>query len=184
MARTGAKKATLKEYNPRELVALLMEKNPRAGTEELFGHFERALAGDYSNYQQAVNRYCFDNQFRAINDEAPPRKATKLSVVATATASASATHAPLPAAQVEAEKAQARKAATERLVELAPVLFMKLPTPFTHANGANKTLGELTGKEGRKLTGALAGFFKGVPDNKRLTDVKSEAALRELWAKL
>lgn len=91
---------------------------------------------------------------------------------------------PIPAEQIAAEKAQAKQAASARLADLAPVLFMKLPTPFTHADGSHKTLGELTGKEGRKLTGALAGFFKGVPDNKRLIDVKSEAKLRELWAKL
>jgi hypothetical protein len=180
MARTGAKKATLNEYNPRELVALLMKQHPQAGSEELFGYFEHSLCGSFINYQQSVNRYCFDNQFRAINDEAPPRKG-KLSVVATASASA---HAPIPAAQVAAEREQAARAATARLVNLAPVLFMKLPTPFTHADGSHKTLGELTGKEGRKLTGGLAKFFKDVPDNKRLLDVKSEAKLRELWAKL
>lgn len=89
---------------------------------------------------------------------------------------------PIPAKQVEAEKAQARKAATERLADLAPVLFMRLPTPFKHVSGIHKTLGELTGKEGRKLTGWMAAVFKGVPDNKRLMDVKSEGAVRELWA--
>ncbi len=91
--------------------------------------------------------------------------------------------APLPAKVVEAEKAQARKAATERLADLAPTLFMNLPTPFKHASGIHKTLGELTGKEGRKLTGWMAAVFKGVSDNKRLCDVKSEGALRELWGK-
>lgn len=169
--RTGAKTSTFNDYNPRELVARLMAQHPKAGTDELFKLFREALAGAFSNYQEAVDYYCFVNQFRAINDEPAPR--VKLRVVQ-----------PLPAKQVEAEKAKAAASANARLADLAPVLFMKLPTPFKHAHGGNKTLGELTGKEGRKLTGGLAKFFKDIPDNKRLIDVKSEAKLRELWEKL
>jgi hypothetical protein len=77
--------------------------------------------------------------------------------------------------QVAGDKAQARKDAEARLVDLAPLILMNLPTPF------GKRLGDLTGKEGRKLAGWMGRAFKGVPDNARLIDVKSEAALRELW---
>jgi hypothetical protein len=79
--------------------------------------------------------------------------------------------------QIAAERAKAKAQANERLADLAPIMFMKLPTPF------GKPLGELTGKEGRKLAGWMGAIFKGVPDNKRLIDVKGEAQLREIWAK-
>lgn len=91
---------------------------------------------------------------------------------------------PLTAEQVAAERTHCEAEAKKKLSDLAPVLFMRLPTPFTHADGTYKTLGELTGKEGRKLNDGLAKFFKGVPDGKRLIDVKSEGALRELWRTL
>lgn len=84
---------------------------------------------------------------------------------------------PLSDAERQAEEASAAQQAKDRLSDLAPILFMRLPTPF------GKPLGELTGKEGRKLAGWMGAIFKGVPDGKRLCDVKSEAALREVWAK-
>lgn len=167
MARTGAKKATMREDNYREYLAHILERHPTAGREELFTIFRQGLGGNFARYQESVDRYAFDNGLAALEETSSRRTKTKLKVVATVSAE-----------QIERERTKAREASMSRLTEMAPILFMKLPTPF------GKPLGELTGKEGRKLTGALAGFFKGVPDGKRLCDVRSEAGLREIWAKL
>lgn len=146
-----------------------------------FGVEKVLNAGLFDEYADEFKGYIVTNALNMAMDDV---RVSGMDPVTGAKPKARSQPKPISAKQVEAEKTQAAKAATERLADLAPLLFMKLPTPFKHANGNHKTLGELTGKEGRKLTGWMGKVFANVPDNKRLIDVRSEAALRELWAKL
>lgn len=83
---------------------------------------------------------------------------------------------PVSEEQQEADRAEAERTAKDRLSALSHTILMNLPTPF------GKPLGELTGREGRKLVGWQSQAFKGVGDTKRLRDVKSEIELRKIWA--
>jgi hypothetical protein len=155
--------------------------NPRFTHEELVEHgVKNILRGArlFEQYEDEFLGYIVTNALnkadrdRSVNEGVNPVTGTRIPEP-----TSKPQPKPLPPEQVVAERAKAETQAMARLLELAPIMFMKLPTPF------GKPLGELTGKEGRKLAGWMGAIFKGVPDNKRLCDVKGEAQLREIWAK-
>lgn len=165
----------------RDALRKTMRENRTLSREALVAHgVEKILDGGlFKQYADEFKGYIVTNALSmAENDEkaAGFNPVTGTSLPASSSIPASRRpKRPLPLARVAAEKSEAVAAAKSRLADLAPILFMKLPTPY------GKPLGECTRAEGLKLGGKFAIFFKLVPNGKTLSEATSEGKLRELW---
>lgn len=165
MSRQSAPKAAQSDFNPRILMAKVMKENKTAGKDACLVRFEKLLGGPFTGYLHETVLYTArllydyvlaeEQKDRAENDPRPEPTAR----------------------QVEADRAQGVASAKARVQALAPIMFLKLPTPL------GKPLGELTGKEGRKLGGWIGEVFRDVPNNKKLGDVKTQNQLKVIWEK-
>jgi len=164
--RKGATSARREDLDPINLVSMIMKKYPEAGVDEVCRRVRTALAGSYSNYQEAFDNYCTRNHFNLL--QAPPRRRAARAAETSASTAATATPA--------AVKEEAEKRSVTIFEKMKNIVLMELPTPF------GKPLGDLNEMEGCKLSGWQSMLFAGI-GKRRLRDVKSEKSLHEAFAK-
>jgi hypothetical protein len=153
----GAKRASWREYNPRELFRKIYEANPHETEPDLRRLFRQELeTHDPETYGRAIVEYFLDSVFRALNDAS---KETRRKTQAGTQNNA---------------KAAIDVAVKERVQREAQVILMDLLMP----NG--KLLGECTGSECKKFGGWLIGVSK-VAGRKRVADALTEGQVRKIW---
>lgn len=147
------------DLDPMTLVSMIWKKHPHADVEELCRRVNAALEGAYAKYQRCFNDYAVRNHANllAADEREGLRRKQKTALAEQAIA--------------DKEVAMRMDAVMETVKN---IVLMELATPF------GKPLGDLTGAEGRRLTGWQRLLFAGI-GNKRLRDVKSEAELQAAW---
>lgn len=157
LGATGAKRATWRDANPRELLHRLIAEHPKADEDKWRRLFWREVQGDEALIRSIVE-YWLDNNLRSMlagDRRAAARKQT--------------------AADVAVETATVKAKVRERVRKEAKILLLGLLMP----NG--KPLRHCTGDDCRKFGGWLAGVARAVPAKKQVGDVLSEGDVRKLW---
>jgi hypothetical protein len=172
----GAKRASWRHGNTRELLLQIIAQNRKAVEKKWRSLFldaikedaQRYLAGDldeeeslfitavyshFANCMLAVNRGVHKSESHEERQEA----------------------AAVKRAESTAAVAQVKGKLQERVVEEARIILLELAMP----NG--KTLGECTGQDCKRFGGWFARIAKAVPARKRVAEALSEDELWKLW---
>jgi hypothetical protein len=161
---TGAKRASWEHNNPRDLVARLAQRYPRASEWELAEHLKECVLGDDSDYLLPILRMTVRNIMRALEDEkSKPRKPRK-SLAQLAAAN-----------KARAERIERAKTKwTDRIHEEAEKLLLDHEAPY------GKPLRDCSGKECTRFGGWYQRLGAKVGPRKLVGDVLTEEQVREL----
>lgn len=151
----GAKRATWRDTNPRNLLRNIIEKDVTAGEkvwrEEFWQKVTKRASISNNSYLFAVVQYWLDNNIRSLLLEIRGQNTRK------------------------AKKTETQTELVQVAQTTETILLMRLPMP----NG--KLLGECTGAECQRFGGWYARIAKLVPARKIVSDVLNEDKLHELW---
>jgi len=149
---TGAKRATWRRANPRELLARIITENREKSAQawrDLFWH----EIGEDGQMLRAIAEYWLDHNLRSLTDDNRDRDRT-----ARRTA-------------IQDAKTQVM----ERIGEQAKIVLLDLVMP----NG--KTLADCTGADCRRFGGVFSQIAQKVPARQLVGAVLSETQVRRLW---
>jgi hypothetical protein len=159
--KTGAKRASWKDVNPRATLARIVQLNP--DDEPKWRRDFWAYVKNRENYLRAITEYYLDHTIAAIKGQNGRRK-----------------H------QVEDELGGVDEAVTEQALEHVErrvstatkkafnFLGMRMPD--------GRSIGDWTGRQGRQFGGWVAVIFKGVPAKTKLKDMRSNEEIAKLDA--
>lgn len=156
----GTKSATAARRSGVDTIAIVkevMDDNPTASVDKICDLVWQRASADKRELKAFV-LYTARNHFNQLfKEERTPIRSAKSNRVTASDASTSATR--------ETYRAKAKREQMTRILEIM--------TPI------GKKLGDVTGKEGRKLGGAFIQTFKDVGDNERLRQSKKGIAAAE-----
>ena len=149
----GAKRATWRQVNPRELLRRIIDNSPTDDDADWRDTFWSEIEND-KDMLRAIADYWLDNNIRSLT--APTNKTTDKMLAAKA---------------VNVAKTNV----TQRVVEQVKVAFLA----FTMPN--DKPLGDCTGSECKQFGGWFAKVGKIVPAKATVREHLSETKLQKLW---
>jgi len=154
--KTGAKRATWRDVNPRELLQRIINENPGDDEAAWREMFWAAVQRDQL-YLYAVCSYWLDNNIRSITKRDYPSQVR------------------LPLKERESQIEQVKQNIVRRVEQEAKLLLLGMMTP------CGKILRECTGAECGRMGGWYSRLASVVAPKRKVGATLSEGQLQDLW---